>query len=421
MSRRARWGLSTALLLLACAAAGTASRAAATADSTPGAAEPVGGIAYEGDDRSTLRLAPALAPAVEEYGNAGYRLRRGAGGGEVIVEVSLAPLASRAPFVAPGDDGAEAGGPEEKTARGAGEGGAAAGRGGGPTGDAAGAVGAAARAAVAGAETVHQAVTGVLGWIVHNVSASEDHASALGAASAAPAQVLEAGAGDAAAVARLAVEMLGAVGIEARTVRGRVVGPPRPGAPRGRHVWIEVRYPDRGWVFSDPLHHHHYVPASYLRLSEAGSEADAAAPDSVAGAAELVERDDRRVAVDVYRAGGPGVGARRNDGRQVAAALRVVVPGAAEGAAVLTAADGSKRRRALLGGEGVFVGLAGGAYTLEVLVPGRTGLSRALELAPRERSAVYFGGEAAAQREPAAERSPPPPVKQPGHARRVPR
>jgi hypothetical protein len=158
------------------------------------------------------------------------------------------------------------------------------------------------------------------------------------------------------------------------------------------------------------------VPASYLWLSDAGAQVDAVAP---AGAAELIERDDRRVPVDVYRAGGPGVGARRNDGRQVAAALRVVVPGAAEGAAVLTAADGTRQRKALLDGEGVFVGLAGGAYTLEVLVPGRSGLSRTLELAPRERSAVYIGGEAAARREPAAERSPPPPPpKQPGHARR---
>lgn len=371
--------------------------AAGAAAAPPKAAAPAGGVAYEGDDRATVRLAPALAAVVEEYANAGYAVRRGPGAGEVTVEVSLAPLASRAPFVAPGGD---AEGDE-----------AAAG-----TGEAAGAALAgddlalAALAAVAGAKTVHQAVTGILGWMVHHVEGGDEAAGG-------------ADGPDAAAVARQAVAMLGAVGIEARTVDGRVVGPPRPGAPRGRHVWIEVRYPDRGWAFSDPLHHHHYVPASYLRLGGAAAGgAGTAAPG--ASDATLVERQDRRLPVDVYRAGGPGVGARRNDVVQVAAALRVVVPDAAEGAAVLVAADGTTQRKALLDGEGVFVGLAGGAYTLEVLVPGRTGLTRHLDLAPRERSAVYFGGEEAARGAAAGERPPPPPSaeqpkrSEPDHARR---
>jgi hypothetical protein len=118
------------------------------------------------------------------------------------------------------------------------------------------------------------------------------------------------------------------------------------------------------------------------------------------------------------------VGARRNDEAQVAAALRVVVPGAAEGVAVLTAAGGATQRKALRGGEGVFVGLDGGAYTLEVLLPGRPRLARSLELRPRERSAVLFGGEAAAHSEPAAGEPappPPPPRQRPGGARRLPR
>ncbi|HUO86778.1 MAG TPA: hypothetical protein VM617_05260, partial [Thermoanaerobaculia bacterium] len=79
------------------------------------------------------------------------------------------------------------------------------------------------------------------------------------------------------------------------------------------------------------------------------------------------------------------------------AVLRVVVPGAEEGAVVLTAADGGTRRRALLGGEGVFVGLAGGTYTLEVLLPGRAALARQHAVAPRQRSAVVVTGEAAAR------------------------
>lgn len=385
------------------------------------AAGQVGGVAYEGDDRTTVRLAPGLAHAVEDYANLGYALRRGPAAGEVTVEVSLAPLASRAPLVAPA-------GPADGVASGAGGSQApAAAPANAPDDD----VERAARAAVAGATTVHQAVTGVLGWMVHHVAGEEGPAGAVAAtgedgASRGPA-VAHPG-----EVARQAVAMLAAVGVEARVVHGLVVGPPRPGAPRGRHVWIEVRYPDRGWAFSDPLHHHHYVPATYVRLrgahadetEAAGAAGGAAAPDRDA---VLIERRDRRVPADVYPAGGPGVGARRNATEQVAAALRVVVPGAAEGAAVLTAADGTRHRKALLDGEGFFVGLPGGSYTLEVLVPGRAGLSRRLELAPRERSAVYFGSEAASLGgQPAArpgsteERrpSPPPAGREPGHGRR---
>jgi hypothetical protein len=368
------------------------------------AAAPLGGVAYEGEDRATVRLAEGAG--VEEHANAGYRLRRGEAPGEWTVTVSLAPLASRAPYAAP------AGGPL------AGE-----------------ALAAAARAAAADADTVYGAVSGILGWIVHHVSLAEPEpaadpsaaastggsaqeaavagkaaAPAPGSPPTAAAPVLAA---DAAEVARLAVAMLGAAGIEARKVAGVVVGPPRPGAPHGAHTWIEVRYPDRGWAFSDPLHHHHYVPASYLRLAPTAT-GEAGAP-AAAAAVELVARDDRRAPIDVYPAGGPGVGARRNDPAQIAAALRVVVPGVVDAAAVLVAGDGSRQRKALLGGEGVFVGLAGGSYRLEVLVPGRPRLERRIEIAPRERSAVFLGGEAAAQRplegdgKPAAAAGPPAP------------
>lgn len=392
MRRRAGRGR-TAALLAALAAGGTAAAqgvaaqgVAAQGVAAQGAAA-TAGVAYEGSDRAVVRLAPELAARVEEHTNAGYRLRRGSAAGEVTVEVSLAPLDSRSPFTLP-DPAANEG------VRGA---------------AAAGEVARAARSAAAGAATVYAAVSGVLGWIVHNVSAAEDEAGG----GRAPAAVLASGTGDAADVARLAVALLGALGIEARTVHGLVVGPPRPGAPRGAHAWIEVRYPDRGWAFSDPLHHHHYVPATYLRLAGAAS---------ALAAAELVAREDRRAPVDVYAAGGPGVGARRNDETQVAAALRVVVPGAAEGVAVLTAAGGTAQRRALRGGEGVFVGLDGGAYTLEVLIPGQPRLARSIELAPRQRSAVLFGGEAAAESAPGAAPAPPPPVRQrPGQARRTPR
>jgi transglutaminase-like putative cysteine protease len=68
--------------------------------------------------------------------------------------------------------------------------------------------------------------------------------------------------------ARLAVALLTAVGIEAREVPGYVYASAGSDDVRpGFHRWIEVRYPDRGWAFSDPLASQHFVPATYLRLA----------------------------------------------------------------------------------------------------------------------------------------------------------
>ncbi len=342
-----------------------------------------GGVAVEGSDRARVRL-PAAA-RVTSYQGGGYRLRADAAHpGEVEVEVSLAPLDSAAPFAPP------------------------------PAAAAADPVGERARRITAGAGGEYAAVSRVLGWVVHHVVDAPAAApgDAAGPATSAAA-TLERGAGDSREVAALTAALLGAVGIEARVVDGFVAGPPRPGSPHGAHSWVEVRYPDRGWVPSDPLFHHHYVPADHVRLGVAGTAAPAAEDNGW----RLVERRDRRTVSDVYPAGAPGVMARKNHPEQLAGALRVVVAGAAGGVAVL-AGRGGVERRLLVDGESIFVGLAGGRYTLEVLVDGRAPRSRRLELAPRQRSAVFLeqghGGDGS---------PPPPPVPagRPAVPRRAPR
>ena len=339
--------------LLALAAGGSVDAGAGEATTAAPAPER-GGTFLEGGDRARVRLPAELTAAAPAYANHGYRLIRPDGvDGDLMVEVDLGPVESRAACPPPG--GAEPKGAAERRAR----------------------------EVAAEAATCYEVVSAVLGWIVHGGEGATD-----GPATA-PRQgdvaAPSAGPGDGLDVALRAVAMLAAAGVEARVVHGLVVGDGAPGSPRGPHHWIEARYPDRGWVFSDPLHHHHYVPARYVRL---------AAPDTggaAGAAASLVARRDRRSPVDVYRAGAPGLTARRNDTAQVAAALRVVVSGATEGVAVLTDGGGRRRRQALLGGEGVFVGLDGGRYTLQVLLPGRPAVSRRLDLAPRERSAVFVG------------------------------
>ena len=67
----------------------------------------------------------------------------------------------------------------------------------------------------------------------------------------------------------LAVDLLRRAGLAARTVQG--VLRTRPGSDRydpsiegTYHRWIEVYYPDRGYVFSDPSHSINGVDARYL-------------------------------------------------------------------------------------------------------------------------------------------------------------
>jgi hypothetical protein len=84
-----------------------------------------------------------------------------------------------------------------------------------------------------------------------------------------PATVFRAGRGSCVGFSELAVDLLRRVGIRARTVQGIVRT--RPGEPSHEpriggsyHRWIEVYYPDRGYVFSDPSASINGVDARYI-------------------------------------------------------------------------------------------------------------------------------------------------------------
>jgi len=283
------------------------------------------GTVVAGSDRALL-LPPAGA-AVVEYENAGYRLRLV--DSAVEIDVDLAPLGSQAPFAPPGDPSAS---PESVLAR----------------------------AVTAGSGTLHEAASRILAWIAGNVRYDLDRAAPQD-----PRAVLSRRTAYCTGYARLAVALLGAVGIEAREVAGYVVGE-QPGVERtGFHRWIEIHYPDRGWVFSDPLASHGFVPATYLRLAS-----DHLASESP-GPALLLGREDRTAAVDV----GPGadsapVRIRANDGARRAAALRIELESGRDGEAVLEG-EGARRSLALPAGRGTFVGLEVGRYQLQVSEGGR--------------------------------------------------
>lgn len=279
-------------------------------------------------------LATVVAPpgtAVESYSNTGYRLRVNADGSATIT-VGLEPLRSRASF-APSVDP-----------------------------HAAPAIGRLAGALTAGARDRYDAVSRVLEWVRSNVAYELDRGL-----DQSPAAVLERRTAYCTGYARLAVALLAAVRIEAREVPGYVFEEVPGGPPAGFHRWIEVRYPDRGWVFSDPLASHHFVPATYLRLAD-----DRLVGQPAPG--RLLDRIDDVLDVDVrYWSFGAGAGVvrvRPNDDQRRAAALALSLEPGTDGEAFLEG-GGVTRRLPLPGGRGVFVGLEPGSYELRVEAGGR--------------------------------------------------
>lgn len=214
-----------------------------------------------------------------------------------------------------------------------------------------------ARALTADARTRYEAVSRILGWVAANIEYRVDRER-----SQAPERVLRRGSGHCTGLARLTVSLLGAVEIPAREVPGYVLGD-GPGGVQGYHRWVEILYDDRGWVFSDPLTSHHYVPATYVPLAS-----ERLLPGAALERGVLVSRDDRRRIVDRFPWAPPGVTVRRNRSRQRAGTLQVEVLGGEAGTAVLVGAGMSRRQR-LKDGRGVFLGLGPGTYRLEVALP----------------------------------------------------
>ncbi|KAB2966954.1 MAG: transglutaminase domain-containing protein, partial [Thermoanaerobaculia bacterium] len=258
-----------------------------------------------------------------------YRLTLAADG-TASVEVDLAPLGSRAAFAPPaGSDG--------------------------------GRVSKVARAVTVGARDRYDAAGRLLAWVAANVGYELDRS-----ADQSPEAVLLRRSAYCTGLARLSVALLTAAGIEAREVPGYVLEEVSGGPPAGFHRWIEVWYPDRGWVFSDPIASHHFVPATYLRLDEARLEA---AP----GAGVLLARSDGIREVDLVPGRAPvrAFRVRPNESTRLAAGLLLRLSPAIEGAATLEDRAGGSRAVTLAGGRGAFLGLEPGRYELKVRAAGR--------------------------------------------------
>ncbi|MEM1181106.1 MAG: transglutaminase-like domain-containing protein [Acidobacteriota bacterium] len=301
------------------------------------------GVAVEGLDQA--RLLPPAGASVAPYENAGYRLWLE--NGEARIEVRAAPLGSESRFVAPATRGEPT--PIERLAK----------------------------AQTIGSKTQFEASARILDWvarhIVYRLDRGEDQAAEA---------VLERRAGYCTGIARLTVALMRSVGLEAREVAGYVLGAAGFGEPQGYHRWVETRLDDIGWVYSDPLSTHHFVPANYMRLDSEWLRVD----EGTEGL--LLERQDALAAVDLYPLGTAGVRALRNSDRQIAATVRVRVDSPLGGIALLETTT-RRWRHALVSGEATFVGLPAGDYQLRLMVAGAT-LERSLSLGGRERTTLFL-------------------------------
>jgi len=125
---------------------------------------------------------------------------------------------------------------------------------------------------VQGAKTEGEAVTRVMHWIVDHLHYTLDPSEydAL--------TTLREGKGNCQNYSHLTMALLRAAGIPARLVRGRTIGKgwevhEDNGKRRwtakwgeGRHAWLEVYYPDQGWLMYDSQAYHQFVSTRFIRI-----------------------------------------------------------------------------------------------------------------------------------------------------------
>jgi hypothetical protein len=87
-------------------------------------------------------------------------------------------------------------------------------------------------------------------------------------------KVIEKREGNCVGVASLAIFVLTKMGINARHVTGVALRPGDPPVVRLKgvalHRWVELEYPDIGWVFSDPVRSVNFVDATYWVIGVEG-------------------------------------------------------------------------------------------------------------------------------------------------------
>jgi transglutaminase-like putative cysteine protease len=193
------------------------------------------------DELAVYRASGAEAGLFDQYDNDGYSLgvaRRADGSLELSVRVSGAPLSSRAPYPTGTPRDASLTLSPERDAY--------------------------ARSLVEGAATEAAAVERILEGIASTVRYDADRARKQD-----PASVYASKRAHCVGFAELAVDLLRRTGIAARTVQGILRTRPDADGYDSHiggvyHRWIEIYYPDLGFVFSDPSSSINGVDSRYI-------------------------------------------------------------------------------------------------------------------------------------------------------------
>jgi transglutaminase-like putative cysteine protease len=201
------------------------------------------------DELAVYRATTADAGLFDQYDNDGYSLAVSPGTGgslELRVRVSGQPLASRSPFPTgmPREPGLPAS-PERD---------------------------AFAQTLASGARTQAEAVERILSAIASSVRYDTDRSRLQD-----PATVFASRRAHCVGFAELAVDLLRRVGIPARTVQGILRAKPGTDGYDAAiggvyHRWIEIYYPDRGFVFSDPSSSINSVDSRYVPFGKRALE-----------------------------------------------------------------------------------------------------------------------------------------------------
>ncbi|MEP6993802.1 MAG: transglutaminase-like domain-containing protein [Acidobacteriota bacterium] len=209
----------------------------------------VGILTARGDELAVYRAQGSDSGLFDQYDNDGYSLavsRASDGVLELRVRVSDQPLESHAPFPTgmPRDPSLSASAERD----------------------------AFAQALAEGAQTQVQAVERVLSAIASSVRYDTDRSRRQD-----PASVFASRRAHCVGFSELAVDLLRRVGIPARTVQGILRARPGTDGYEERiggvyHRWIEIYYPDRGFVFSDPSSSINSVDSRYVAFGKRALE-----------------------------------------------------------------------------------------------------------------------------------------------------
>jgi len=207
------------------------------------------GAGASADELAVYRAKGSDAGLFDQYDNDGYSLAVSpapGGGLELRVRVSGQPLASRAPFPTgmPREPGLAASAERD----------------------------AFARTLAEGSRTQVEAVERILSAIASSVRYDTDRARRQD-----PASVFSSRRAHCVGFSELAVDLLRRAGIPARTVQGILRARPgtdgyEAGIGGVYHRWIEIYYPDRGFVFSDPSSSINSVDSRYLPFGKRALE-----------------------------------------------------------------------------------------------------------------------------------------------------